>query len=181
VTVEVPAGLPKAKVTLYLQFVYPMVFIVGEGPKFPYAIGLAKRYSLGEPAALRTLPKQEDADAPDTPVSQLRKWVVVSQYDVFDAPTTDLPRTLYFYEDPDNDRSPKNNRDGWEKPKCFNVRIKKCWEDLLKKFQPFDAIIFNNPHPGYGLHRCNVFGLWNGQKRPAGRGRGCRRRRRDRV
>ena len=23
----------------------------------------------------------------------------------------------------------------------------------------FNAIIFNNPHPGYGMHRCNVFGL----------------------
>lgn len=150
--VKLKAAAAGAAVEVDIQLQYPKVFIVGEGPKFPYAIALAKRYAWGEPA-------QGDKN-------RLRKWVAVSQYDVSDPPKGDYPRTLFFYKD-SKVRNPDN--ENGKGTGCFDVREKACWTRLDEQLGKFDAIIFNNPHPGYGMHRCDVFGLQGGSRTLAGK------------
>ena len=152
VKLTVDRGAPAVEVTWLLE--YPKVFIVGEGPSFPYAIGLAKRYAKGEAAASRTIGTKLNAKAPATALSDVRKWIVVSQFDVHAPPTT-LPPNLIVYRD-------AVLRDFSNNLGCFDVRKQVCWTRMTTIYGRFEAIIFNNPHPGYGMHRCNVFGLRDG-------------------
>lgn len=151
VKVSVERGSPKVEIRFLLKF--PKVFIVGEGPEFPYAIGLAKKYAKGESESSRKLRRRAVRNAPDTKLSEERKWVIVSQFDIHSKPAgNDLPGNLLVYRDTVlKDDSNKQGR--------FDVRDQQCWKRLVKIYGPFDAIIFNNPHPGYGMHRCDVFGL----------------------
>jgi hypothetical protein len=160
VTVTAASGCPEVEVDFKLQ--YPKIFIVGEGPLFPYAIGLAKRYAKGESAAARTLAARADAKAPDTVLSDFRKWIIASQFDVHPDPGGTLPRNLYVYRD-------STNTDFSGNVGCFDVRKRACWGRLTNLLGTFDALIFNNPHPGYGMHRCDVFGLKTDREGPPGK------------
>lgn len=132
-------------VDLLLRF--PKLFIAGEGPAFPYAIQLAKKYAVGGPAADRNLGPRAINTAPATVLSSTRKWVLASQYDVH-APPGGRPENLVVY------------RDAVLAGGMFNVRVEDCWNRLTTAHgDDFEAVIFNNPHPGYGMHMCDVFGL----------------------
>lgn len=139
ITIQATQGTPTVKITFQQQ--YRKVFIIGEGPAFPYAIGLAKRYGAGEAAGDRNNGLQPNGAAAATPLSATaRKWIIASQYDVHAAPVNP-PRNLCVW------------------PNQFDVRDTNCWDAVNNARGPFDATVFNNPHPGYGMHRVTVFGL----------------------
>ncbi|HMB92561.1 MAG TPA: hypothetical protein VKP65_17030, partial [Rhodothermales bacterium] len=80
VQVRVAQGSPEVEINFKLQ--YPKIFIVGEGPAFPYAIGLARRYAKGEADGDRILAPRAEARALNTWLDDQRKWIIASQYDV---------------------------------------------------------------------------------------------------
>jgi hypothetical protein len=144
------------QVKIYYEF--PKVFIAGEGTNFDYAVGLAERYV--EP-------------------SRGIMWIYASQYDV--TPIDSLPGSGYKGKDPlattNRDKTwnqktrvgnaikknlfiyPGPDRDDDDNPGRFNVMKSTHWDGLKTSHGEFDVVIFNNPHPGYGMHECELYGL----------------------
>jgi hypothetical protein len=134
-----------SQVEVEFQLRFRTVFVVGEGPAFPYAIQLANRFGTGQ--APRYLVTTE-IRAPATQLAAERKWVIASQFDVH-APPGSLPGNLFVYRDPV--RTDEVGR--------FDVRDTGCWTRLTATHGEVDAMVFNNPHPGFGMHFCEVKGL----------------------
>lgn len=148
-TIEAMPANARVEVRFRLQF--RTVFIVGEGPDFPYAIQLAIRFGKGQSPRNLT---QTVSTAPATKLSERRMWIVASQYDLKDPPGG-LPTNLVPYRD-------KVRKDDKGKLGRFDVRDKNCWTRLAGddgRFDLFDVMVFNNPHPGFGVHFCEVKGL----------------------
>jgi hypothetical protein len=76
-----------SQVELEFRLRFRTVFVVGEGPAFPYAIQLATRFGTGQ--APRNLVMTE-MRAPPTQLAAERRWVIASQFDVH-APPGGLP------------------------------------------------------------------------------------------
>lgn len=157
VTVHVKEGT--ASITLEFKMRYPTIFIVGEGEQWGYALGLARKYAKGDADAVRNRDLQPNNRAPATTLSDLRKWVIASQYDVTAAPTVHVPSNLKVYRDASGPGGQ------------FDVRNRDCWTRLKASFDLFEAMAFNNPHPGYGVHKGTVFGLESASGRSASQGR----------
>ncbi len=145
---EVKAMPNGASVEVEFQLHYPVVFVVGEGPAFPYAIELAIRFGIGQ--VRKSLTKGEEK-APGTKLADKRKWVIASQYDVHNPPSS-LPPNLFVYRD-------SVRRDDSGNLGRFDVRDTNCWGRLTTAHDPVDVMAFNNPHPGFGVHFCEVKGL----------------------
>ncbi|MCV2355941.1 hypothetical protein LNV09_17505 [Paucibacter sp. B2R-40] len=137
--------------TLRVRFVFrfPQVMIVGEGTHFEYATGLASKYrnALANPAGLR--------------------WVVATQYDV--TPILHVSNHLNIRHWQTNVWI--NNANQRQRVQTaltenlvnhgvqFDATNAGHWNAALLGYGAFDAVVFNNPHPGYGLHMCEVMGL----------------------
>jgi|GEM_PF-4192669 len=120
----------KRVVKVKFQLAFEKVLIVGEGNNFRYAIPLAEKY-LGKWKGRSFEP---------------RKWIVASQYDV-DEPAKTV-ETLYIYRDAESE----NGR--------FDATDATHWSRLgARHGKDFEVAIFNNPHPGYGMHMCEVMGV----------------------
>ena len=139
-----------AQVDVDFQLKFPTVFIVGEGPSFPYAIQLAIRFGKGQWP--RNLTRTAEG-APATSLAQQRKWIIASQYDVH-APPAHPPDNLFVYRDAGRNDVGNVGR--------FDVRDRQGWTRLAGaagQFDLFDAMVFNNPHPGFGMHYSEVKGV----------------------
>jgi hypothetical protein len=77
------------------------------------------------------------------------KLVLATQFD-WTVPPGGLPENLLVYRH--QDKLGKDDKD-------FDVTDAKCWNDLAKRFGPFYAIVFNNPHAGNGLPKQQVYGV----------------------
>ena len=121
---------------------FKCVFIVGEGTGFDYAIQLAKKYAGPVPANNRGLTRH-DQDATETTPRDARRWIIASQFDRTQPPgAVGAQQNLQVY------------RHGTGNPD-FDTTSQGCWDQLRLTFtERFDAIVFNNPHPGYQIHQC---------------------------
>jgi hypothetical protein len=139
----------KPKLVVKVKFIlgFRKVFIVGEGRRFAFAVPLAKKYSYGtheSHEAVRS--KALYASKSD---KKSRKWVIASQYDV-DEPSEQV-ENLFVYRDPERSRGQ------------FDVTDYHCWHRAADTCgSDCEALLFNNPHPGYGLHMCDVAGVQPG-------------------
>jgi hypothetical protein len=146
--------VPKPGLVVDIRFVlaFEKVFIVGEGNHFAFAAPLAKKYFGPD-----TRYASDTANFPYAAKGdkKKRKWIVASQYDVDDPAET--VQNLFIYRDA---QAPKG---------LFNAIDQSAWMRLAAFHgADFEAVLFNNPHPGYGMHVCEVMGMDVGEE---GRGR----------
>ncbi len=130
---------PGTVVTITFDLGFKQAFIAGEGTGFGYAIALATKYT--------------------GPGGSGRMWVFASQYDCTDKTAAEgldavEDLNLFVYRAPRTAAAVKAVERG-----RFNVIETADWDQLLADHGEFDVTLFNNPHPGYGLHMCLVFGL----------------------
>jgi len=122
---------------------FEKVFIVGEGNNFAFACPLAKKYFGPDEryaAATAHFPYPAKAD------KKKRKWIIASQYDVNEPVET--VENLFIYRDAERE-------DG-----RFDAIDAAAWRRLAAFHgDDFEAVLFNNPHPGYGMHVCEVMGM----------------------
>ncbi|MFY0563048.1 hypothetical protein ACN28E_04330 [Archangium lansingense] len=136
-------------VRLRFDFRFPQVLVVGEGTFFEYAVGLANKYedALADPEGFRwVVATQYDVtnvvDVPDD--MQIRNWetgALIAHADQHDRVETALERNLVNH--------------GAQ----FDATNAGHWANAHGTYGVFDAVVFNNPHPGYGMHMCEVLGL----------------------
>jgi hypothetical protein len=163
--VVVNAANHGTRVRVFIGHEFKKVFIAGEGTYFDYAVGLAELHQSMDPAGKGVL------------------WVYASQYDV--TLTGNLPTRR-------NALNPANgatNRDVNQRTRVtgaaginlfivrtataddagtvgrFDVTDTNHWAALTRDHGTFDATIFNNPHPGYGVHLAVLFGLATGDRK----------------
>lgn len=127
---------------------FRQALVVGEGTGFEYTMGLASKYA--------------DANG-----AKGFRWVVATQYDVID-PTT-LPRRVKIknwqtganIDDADLQRLVQTAcaRNLIIHRVQFDATNAAHWAAAETRYGRFDAVLFNNPHPGYGMHMCEVLGL----------------------
>lgn len=138
-----------AAVRVRFTFRFPQVLIVGEGTHFEYAVGLASKYAdaLANPEGFR--------------------WIVATQYDV--TPVGNVSTDLRIRNWQNNHwinhaNQRQNVRNALAKNLInhnaqFDATNAGHWAGTLGAYGAFDAAVFNNPHPGYGMHMCEVLGL----------------------
>jgi len=143
--VKLKVNTPGVRVAVRFKLSFEKVFIVGEGNGFAYAIPLAQKYHGpgGKYDDLRS--ESNDCPYPNKKAKTTRKWIIASQYDV-NQPTSGVDN-LFVHRD---DEGPGGQ---------FNALLKSHWDRVKDTFgADFEAILFNNPHPGYGEHMVEVMG-----------------------
>lgn len=138
----------RARVRALFIFAFPQVLVVGEGTNFEYAVGLATKY--GDALNARGF-----------------KWVVATQYDV--VAVGNVPTDMVIGDwATGNSINHANQRQTVQNAMAKNLIIRTTqfdarngthWQQVLDTYSLFDAVVFNNPHPGYGMHMCEVMGL----------------------
>jgi hypothetical protein len=137
-----------ADVTIEFFVAFRQMLIVGEGTSYEYAAGLSHKYG----------------DASQEPGF---RWVVVTQYDVVDPGAVSQDMTVRGWVD-GADIAHFNQRQQLAAELAKNMERRDTqfdatdaahWQAVLNTYGEFDAVIFNNPHPGYGMHKFLVLGL----------------------
>ena len=136
------------KIEVCFVFAFPQVLIIGEGTNFEYAVGLATKFG-------------------DALNDRGFKWVVATQYDV--TPVHDVPENMRIRNWQNNNWiNGANQRQNVQNAQVKNLVIRNAqfdatnanhWTGIRDAYGRFDAVVFNNPHPGYGMHMCSVMGL----------------------
>jgi hypothetical protein len=149
--VVVKAESHGTRVQVFIGHEFRKLLVVGEGTWFDYAVGLAEKYQTLAGVGLL--------------------WVYASQYDV--TRVADLP-TVHAGSNPATGAAKQWNQrtrvqgaqaknlfvvTGAGAGGSFDATDSAHWDGVLNACGSFDAVVFNNPHPGYGLHECEVFGL----------------------
>ena len=137
-----------AVVTIEFFIAFQQMLIVGEGTSYEYAVALAGKYSNA-------------FQAPGF------RWIVVTQYDVTDPNAVSTDMTVRSWADGSalqhhNQRQDVQNalaRNMERRTTQFDATDAAHWQEVLNAYGAFDAVIFNNPHPGYGMHKWVVLGL----------------------
>ncbi|MGZ5442204.1 MAG: hypothetical protein ACXW5U_19055 [Thermoanaerobaculia bacterium] len=137
-----------AAVEVRFVFAFQQVLIVGEGDRLEYALGLAAKYG-------------------DVLNARGFQWVVATQYDVTNigALTQDtdvlnwLNGHVRNHVDLRAEVQAAQTKNLIVRGVQFNARTAQHWTDVRNAYGRFDAVVFNNPHPGYGLPMCVVLGL----------------------
>lgn len=163
--VVVNAANHGTRVRVFIGHEFKKVFIAGEGTSFDYAVGLAEVFQSMSPTGTGVL------------------WVYASQYDV--TPVGNLS-TRRDAMNPATGAAQRaiNQRTRVAAAMAINLFIVKTttaddagnvgrfdvtdaahWAALTQSHATFDATIFNNPHPGYGVHAAIVFGLTANERR----------------
>jgi hypothetical protein len=137
-----------AQVCVRFCFHFHQVLVVGEGVGFEYTMGLASKYA--DPRGHHGF-----------------RWIIASQYDVTDIAS--LPRKETLKDWKTGQMRPNLDLKQLVQAACnhnlinhgqkFDATDAAHWTAAEKAYGRFDAVIFNNPHPGYGLHMCEVLGL----------------------
>lgn len=131
---------PGTRVTVTVLLAFEQVLIVGEGTGWGYAEALAQKYLSPAPGG------------------RGRKWIFASQYDCTDPGVGGVWNdNLFAYRAPRTAAAVEARERG-----RFDVTVPADWNAVSGTHGLFDVTIFNNPHPGYGLHLCMVFGLTAG-------------------
>lgn len=151
---------PNTVVWVHIRHRFPKVMIVGEGTYFEYAVGLAEKYGNARGGLAWVYASQYDV----TPVDELpHNHVGIHPTDGRDTPYDLHARVenacasnLMILHGPDNDDNGNEGR--------FDATKAAHWQHVLDTYGEFESVIFNNPHPGYGLHECVVFGLKTGRR-----------------
>ncbi|HXT18592.1 MAG TPA: hypothetical protein VN706_23390 [Gemmatimonadaceae bacterium] len=137
-----------ATVVLEFCFAFKSMLIVGEGTSYEYAVALADKFSsaLGNPGF---------------------RWIIATQYDVTDpaAVSTNMMirrRTDGARQNGQNQRAllaAALAKNLLRRTTSFDATLTAHWQNVRATYGDVDAVMFNNPHPGYGMHKCLVLGL----------------------
>ena len=150
-----------AAVSIKFVFHFRQVLIVGEGTGFQYALGLAEKYgnALADPDGFR--------------------WVVATQYDVTDPGGLPVDVAALHWDSGvvrehanlRQDVADVMDRNLINHAQQFDATIAGHWQAVGERYGEFDGVVFNNPHPGYGMHMCEVLGLVSAGPHAAKNGR----------
>lgn len=139
---------------------FPKVLIVGEGTYFEYSVGLAERYGNTQNGLAWVYASQYDVtpvdELPDNHVGIHPDSGSDTPYDLRARVENACASNLMILHGPDDDDNGNAGR--------FDATNPAHWQHIRDTYGEFEAVIFNNPHPGYGLHECVVFGLKTGAR-----------------
>lgn len=146
ISVETTRHGAQVVVTFTLDF--RQVLVVGEGTDFEYAEGLSCRYG-------------------DATHANGFRWVVATQYDVTALAAVSNNKNTRHWDTgaalPGTDQRARVTtalqRNLVNHGAQFDATNAGHWAAAVVTYGPFDAVVFNNPHPGYGVEMIGLFGL----------------------